>query len=105
VFARVLADERFRPGFDFLYDRTRIRDLPDMAFLRSWPSRQARLLRESGGGWLAAIVASEPVYVLFRTAGACIDELGASAEVFWTEDDALRWLESKANTAERDAMS
>jgi hypothetical protein len=104
TFTQAIEDPRFRPGFDFLYDRTRVNDVPDIASIRDWVPRQAELLRKAGNGWLAAVVASPTVYSIYRVAGAWVDELGAVVEAFWTEKEALRWLDSKASTGDRDAM-
>ena len=105
VLTTAFADPRYRPGFDLLYDRTRIDDTPSPAFVRSWIPRHAELMRRHGDGWLAVVVKSEVVYGMLLIASSFAECLGAAVQPFWSEEEALVWLSSKAVTGEHDALS
>ena len=101
---RAIEEPRFQPGFDFLYDRTHIENMPDLADVRRWVARLPRLLCDAGAGWFAAVVPREDVLVLLRTACAQMEERGTAADAFRTEAEALRWLGTKSGTGKYETM-
>ena len=87
-----VSDARYRPGFDILYDRTRLTHIPDANYLRTWLNGHARLMKEIGGPRLAVVVTEPVIYGMIRMASILAEDRGAVVNVFWNEKDALKWL-------------
>jgi hypothetical protein len=92
TFDRVLEDPRFRPGFDFVYDRTNVAITPDALNVRSLVGRYLEVSRRAGGGRLAVVVDKTVAYGMVRMASAWTDTAGASVNAFRSMDEALFWL-------------
>lgn len=88
----VAADARYRHGFDFIYDRTGVTDVPSATDVRTWIARHARMMRETGNGRLAIVVRQPVVYGMMRMASAFAETEGVLLAVFWSEREALTWL-------------
>lgn len=86
------ADPRCGAGFDVLYDRTRVAELPDARRVRAWAARHAKQVDELGLGRLAVVVTSPAVFGMVRMASVYAESAGAVVSVFWSETEALRWL-------------
>ncbi len=89
---KAVADPRFAPGFDFLYDRSGVDHIPDAMYVRAWVFRHAAMMKEVDGGRLAVVVTQPVVYGMIRMASAFADSAGVRVDAFWTEAEALRWL-------------
>jgi hypothetical protein len=96
-----LADPRFEPGMDILWDRRAYAEAPDTEYIRAviayWRANQARL----GGGYVATVVpegvpAAYGMARMAETLGRPDGELRA----FNDFDEAVRWLDERF---ERDA--
>ncbi len=87
-----LADPRFLPGFDCLYDRSRVGLVPDGLTLRRLAKDCAPALERFHGGRLAVVVSQPVVYGMMRMASVFAEALGLALDVFWTETAALAWL-------------
>jgi hypothetical protein len=91
-----LADPRFEPGMDILWDRRAYNDAPDTDYIRAviayWKANQARL----GGGYVATVVpegvpAAYGMARMAETLGRPEGELRAFNDV----DEAIRWLDER----------
>jgi hypothetical protein len=89
---RAFADPRYRPGFDVLYDRTGLDDIPDARRVRAWVETMAPVMRDARAGRLAVVVTMPVVYGMMRMAGAFADQLGYQLAPYWCEAEALEAL-------------
>jgi hypothetical protein len=92
MMAEAVADPRYKPGFDFLYDRTKVTHVPDAMYVRAWVFRHAQMMNKAGGGRLAVVVGEPVIYGMIRMASVYAERAGASVAVFWSEREALEWL-------------
>jgi hypothetical protein len=92
VMDAVFADTRYRPGVDFLLDRTAVTDVPTSQTMREWMRRHAESMREQGSGRLAVVVSEPVVFGMMRMASVFAEEGGTALGVFWTEAEALAWF-------------
>ena len=99
VMAAAIADPRFGPGFDFLYDRRRVDHVPDAMYVRSWVFRHAEMMKPIGLPRLAVVVTQPVVYGMIRMASVFAESAGAAVDAFWTEREALEWLGRNPNTS------
>ncbi len=88
----VRGDPRFGPGFDVLFDRTRLSHVPDVGYVRAWIDGQSLVMRETGARRLAVVVNEPVVYGMMRMAGSFAESLGFSLEPYWSEREALEAL-------------
>lgn len=95
-----LADPRFVPGMDILWDRRAYREAPEADYIRAviayWKANQARL----GGGFVATVVpegvpAAYGMARMAETLGRPEGEL----RVFNDFDEAVRWLDERFERA------
>ena len=98
-FDEAVADPRFEPGFDFLYDRTTGPEIPDTELVRSWVLRHARRINGIGGGRLAVIVSEPAIYGMLRMASVFAESEGVRVGGFWSEAEALAWLSRDSGTS------
>ena len=88
----VLADPAYRPGFDFLNDRTLQEDLPTADYAKS-ALHFLRVHRWQMGRCRWAVVAgSDALYGRGRMFSALSQSHGIEGEMFRDLDDARRWL-------------
>lgn len=86
------ADPRYHPGFDLLYDRTLLSNVPDTRTVRVWIDAQARAMRDAGAQRMAIVVSQPVVYGMMRMAGAFAESAGFWLKPYWTEAEALTGL-------------
>lgn len=92
----ILADPRFQPGMDILWDRSAYHEAPETDYIRAviayWKANQPRL----GGGYVATVVpegvpAAYGMARMAETLGRPDGELRA----FNDFDEAMRWLDER----------
>ena len=88
----VAADPHFSPGFDVVYDRTRVVSNPDPSLVRQWVSQCAKDLRRVGAGRVAVVVAEPVAYGMMRMASVFAEGSGVVLAAFRSEREALEWL-------------
>jgi hypothetical protein len=86
------ADPRYAAGFDLLYDRRQVPTVPHARAVRRWTMACAAELARVGAGRLAIVAAHPVVYGMMRMASVFAEGSGSVVDVFWTEEEALRWL-------------
>jgi hypothetical protein len=82
----------FRPGFDVLYDRRAVIDLPDDAFVRAATEEiEARADRLAGCRW-AVVIGDRPALAVVRLTTLLGERAGVEARPFFAPEDALAWF-------------
>jgi hypothetical protein len=87
-----LADPDYRPGFDFLSDRSHGTDCPDTACVRAGVDFLREHSAEMGYYRWAAVSPHAAVYGMLRMFSMLGETRGIRAEPFADFDEARRWL-------------
>jgi hypothetical protein len=100
VHEAMLADPRFEPGMDILWDRRAYPEAPDADYIRAviayWKSNQDRL----GGGYVATVVPDgvPAAYGMARMA-EILGRPEGELRAFHDYDEAIRWLDERFERA------
>lgn len=92
VMLSVLADPAYRPGFDFLSDRSRETDVPGPLYVRQCIDFLREHLREMGSYRWALVSDTPALDRMLRMFSMLAETRGVRAEAFRTVDEAREWL-------------
>jgi hypothetical protein len=85
----------FRPGFDVLYDRRAVTQMPDPAFVRAaLGAIESRAQQVAGGRW-AVVIGSQAGLEVVRLTALLGERSGVAARPFVTPGEALCWLDEE----------
>lgn len=92
VLLEVFADPAYRPGFNFLSDRTRATDCPDSNYVQRCLDFLLEHRREMGSYRWAMVSRQPAVYGMQRMFSILGESNGVRAEVFKDFEQARGWL-------------